>query len=199
MPICRKLSRTGWPRLTFRLAEASAWGMQIHVSVGARPLSLRACDVAHLGLAACANTVRWLGALGLCVGLSACSSGYVAMDAAQPGAASQSAQADRDTLELPPADESVTADERPASSVDDVSDGARSTGSRMAPVRQALTRSAANLRVIERADGRKQLATPQGFYSVSMARRTPEGRLDQRCIHTTRELDDMLGHSGAQP
>jgi hypothetical protein len=63
-----------------------------------------------------------------------------------------------------------------------------------------LTRAGATVQVIKRPDGLTQVDTMHGFHSASVARRAADGRLEQTCIHSPEELDDMINHStGAEP
>lgn len=67
-------------------------------------------------------------------------------------------------------------------------------------LRKLLTRTGSMMRVIRRPDGLTQIDTLQGFHSAMVARRAEHGRIEQSCVHTPEELDDMQRHSvGAQP
>lgn len=69
-----------------------------------------------------------------------------------------------------------------------------------AALREVLSRTSATVKVIKRPDGLTQIDTLQGFHSASVAHRAADGRLEQTCIHTEQELDNMIApNNGAEP
>lgn len=69
-----------------------------------------------------------------------------------------------------------------------------------AALREVLSRASTTVKVIKRPDGLTQIDTLQGFHSASVARRAPDGRLEQTCIHSAEELDDMMAQGvGGEP